>query len=127
MIEAGGVGSGRDDRSFASRPARGGRRGRSRSGRAGGEAPAIEIEGGPFSGVIYGVEELVQKQLADDAAVEAGTVEQAPGLAYRTFWNWDHTTNWELTQIGVQEIGVMNPYTSRPTASWPISSASSTS
>ena len=80
---------------------------------SGGEAPVIEIEGGPFSGVIYGVEELVQRQLAG-GAVQVGTVEQAPALPYRTFWNWDHTTNWEMTQIGVQEIGVMNPYHKPP-------------
>ena len=78
-----------------------------------GGAPAIEIAGGPFSGVIYGVEELVQKQAKTagrTVEVPVGTVEQAPGLAYRTFWNWDHSTNWDLEQIGVQEIGVMNPY-----------------
>jgi hypothetical protein len=80
---------------------------------SGGEAPVVEIEGGPFSGVIYGVEELVQRRVTD-GAVDAGTVEQAPGLPYRTFWNWDHTTNWEMTQIGVQEIGVMNPYHKPP-------------
>jgi hypothetical protein len=78
-----------------------------------GDTPVIEIEGGPFSGVIYGVEELVQKQLAE-GQVAVGTIEQEPGLAYRTFWNWDHTTNWEMTQIGVQEIGVMNPYHKPP-------------
>lgn len=75
--------------------------------------PAIDVSGGPFSGVIYGIEELIQKQAKSaGAAVElsAGLVEQAPGLAYRTYWNWDHSTNWDLEQIGVQEIGVMNPY-----------------
>lgn len=80
----------------------------------GGDAPAVEIEGGPFSGVIYGVEELVQNRLRDDGSVATGTIEQEPGLPYRAFWNWDHTTNWELTQIGVQEIGVMNPYHKPP-------------
>lgn len=76
-------------------------------------APSIEIEGGPFSGVIYGVEELVQKQARENGSsveVPVGTVEQAPGLAHRTYWNWDHSTNWDIDQIGVQEIGVMNPY-----------------
>lgn len=75
--------------------------------------PTIEIAGGPFSGVIYGVEELVQRRAVAagrGANVQAGTVEQAPGLPYRTFWNWDHSTNWDTEQIGSQEIGVMNPY-----------------
>jgi hypothetical protein len=31
----------------------------------------------------------------------AGTT-QTPGLTYRTFWTWDHSTNWELSQIGQQ-------------------------
>ena len=78
-----------------------------------GATPTVEVAGGPFSGVIYGVEELVQKQAAPDAvgvSLPVGTIEQAPGLAYRTFWNWDHSTNWDVEQIGVQEIGVMNPY-----------------
>ncbi len=37
-----------------------------------------------------------------------------PGLAYRTFWTWDHSTNWELSQVGQQEIGVFNPYGKPP-------------
>lgn len=75
--------------------------------------PSIEIAGDPFSGVIYGVEELVQKQATAGGAgvsIPVGAIEQAPGLAYRTFWNWDHSTNWDTEQIGAQEIGVMNPY-----------------
>jgi hypothetical protein len=79
--------------------------------------PQIEIAGGPFSGVIYGVEELVQRQAtATGVGVEltTGTIEQSPGLPYRTFWNWDHSTNWDMEQIGAQEIGVTNPYNKPP-------------
>ena len=47
---------------------------------------------------------------ASGASIPAGVTDQTPGLAYRTFWNWDHSTNWDVEQIGVQEIGVMNPY-----------------
>jgi len=75
--------------------------------------PTIDIAGGPFSGVIYGVEELIQKQAETTGAtvdLPVGTIQQAPGLPYRTYWNWDQTTNWDMVQIGVQEIGVMNPY-----------------
>src|SRR4029079_9887986 len=46
---------------------------------SGGESSVVEIECGPFSGVIYGVEKLVQRQVPD-GAVQIGTVEQAPGL-----------------------------------------------
>ncbi len=83
---------------------------------ADGAVPAIDISGGPFSGVIYGVEELVQKQAKTSGNVveiPSGVIEQTPGLAYRTFWNWDHSTNWDMELIGVQEIGAANPY-SRP-------------
>lgn len=80
----------------------------------GGIRPLIDVEGGPFSGVIYGVEEVIQRQLSADSDVSVGETEQAPVLPYRTWWNWDHTTNWDVTQIGVQEIGVMNPYHKPP-------------
>jgi hypothetical protein len=76
-------------------------------------APSIQIRGGPFSGVIYGVEELIQKQAVPSGSgieLPVGAIRQSPGLKHRTFWNWDHSTNWDLEQIGVQEIGVMNPY-----------------
>ena len=35
-------------------------------------------------------------------------------MLYRTFWTWDHSTNWELSQVGLQEIGVFNPYGKPP-------------
>ncbi len=80
---------------------------------AAGETPAITITGGPFSGTIYGAEELIQRlanPIDGGFDLPAGTIEDAPDLTYRTWWNWDHSTNWDLEQIGVQEIGVMNPY-----------------
>ncbi len=73
----------------------------------------VSVNGGPFSGVIYGVEEIVQRAaqpVEGGFALPAGTIEDAPDLPYRTWWNWDHSTNWDLDQIGMQEIGVMNPY-----------------
>jgi hypothetical protein len=81
-----------------------------------GLTPQVDIAGGPFSGVIYAVEELIAKGGGDPArmALPAGTVVEAPGLVYRTFWTWDHSTNWELSQIGQQEIGVFNPYGKPP-------------
>ncbi|MEW9834875.1 hypothetical protein [Mesorhizobium marinum] len=80
------------------------------------EADAIVVRGGPFSGVIYGVEELIERAGAhlDPAAFSNGPVSGEPGLAYRTFWTWDHSTNWELSQIGQQEIGVFNPFQKPP-------------
>lgn len=77
---------------------------------------AIEVRGGPFSGVIYGAQELVAKlgRGLDVSVLGTGPISDAPGLAYRTFWTWDHSTNWELSQIGQQEIGVFNPYQKPP-------------
>lgn len=74
------------------------------------------VRGGPFSGVIYGVEELIELtgRHLDPAALAKGPVSGEPGLAYRTFWTWDHSTNWELSQIGQQEIGVFNPFQKPP-------------
>ena len=76
----------------------------------------ITITGGPFSGVIYGAEELIARGGADAnrITVSEGAISQAPGLTFRTFWTWDHSTNWELSQVGQQEIGVFNPYGKPP-------------
>lgn len=77
---------------------------------------SVTINGGPFSGIIYGVEELIKRggKKPDCLYVSADRVHETPGLAYRTFWTWDHSTNWELSQIGQQEIGVFNPYQKPP-------------
>lgn len=76
----------------------------------------VSVTGGPFSGVIYAVEELIARGggRPDRMTLPETSVEQEPGLAYRTFWTWDHSTNWELSQIGQQEIGVFNPYGKPP-------------
>ena len=78
--------------------------------------PVVRIAGGTVSGVVYGVEELIRLggTAPDRMALPAEPVASAPGLAYRTFWTWDHSTNWELSQIGLQEIGVFNPYGKPP-------------
>jgi hypothetical protein len=80
------------------------------------EPNSIVVSGGPFSGVVYGAEELIARAGAqpDRLVLEAGTIAQEPGLTYRTFWTWDHSTNWELSQVGQQEIGVFNPYGKPP-------------
>lgn len=82
-----------------------------------GEVTRVTVTGGPFSGVIYGVEEIVQRlamRAGNGVELPIGSIEQTPSLPYRAWWNWDHTTNWDLEQIGVQEIGVMNPYAKPP-------------
>ena len=73
----------------------------------------ITISGGPFSGVIYGANEFVRR-LTSESTIAIESVAETPGLPYRTFWNWDHSTNWSMTQIGAQETGVMNPYAKPP-------------
>ena len=32
----------------------------------------------------------------------------------RFFWNWDHSTEWELNKLGAQTFGCQNPYTRDP-------------
>ncbi len=80
------------------------------------EPQGATIAGGPFSGVIYGAEEFISRARRAEGgyAVATGTFSQAPGLTYRAWWTWDHSTNWELGQIGHQEIGVFNPYGKPP-------------
>src|SRR5215217_3598795 len=49
--------------------------------------PQVNVAGGPFSGTIYGVEQLLQQLAAVDAkgiSVSSGTFAGAPGLTYRT-------------------------------------------
>lgn len=75
-------------------------------------ASTITVQGGPVSGVVYGIGELVER--IKNGEWGAGTVTSAPRLAHRTMWTWDHSTNWDLEQVGQQEIGAMNPY-SKPT------------
>lgn len=81
-----------------------------------GAVPTVTVAGGKVPGVIYGVEELIKRGGSNSAQFQVGleAIEMAPGLAYRTFWTWDHSTNWELSQIGQQEIGVFNPYGKPP-------------
>jgi hypothetical protein len=80
------------------------------------KGPVVRVLGGPFSGVIYGVEELIARggDKTHQLVLPAESIEDAPGLTYRTYWTWDHSTNWELSQIGHQEIGVFNPYGKPP-------------
>ena len=73
----------------------------------------VEVCGGPFSGVIYAIEDLLGRCTRvghDRTALGEGAVVATPGLPHRTFWTWDHSTNWYLEQLGLQEIGAMNAY-----------------
>lgn len=81
-----------------------------------GDRPVVHIAGGGVPGVIYAVEELIGRGggAPDRLTVGTAPIESSPGLTYRTFWTRDHSTNWELSQIGVQEIGVFNPYGKLP-------------
>jgi hypothetical protein len=76
----------------------------------------VTVTGGPFSGVIFGVEDLIGRggHHPGRMVLPQADFDEAPGLTYRTFWTWDHSTNWELSQVGQQEIGVFNPYGKPP-------------
>lgn len=79
--------------------------------------PQITVFGGPYSGVIYAAEEAIRLATVKPTSVNvtAGRIDREPSLTFRTFWTWDHSTNWELSQVGHQEIGVFNPYGKPPT------------
>lgn len=80
-------------------------------------APRISVSGGPFSGVIHGVEELLSTAKGGSTGEVSLVVRpglRTPSLAHRAFWTWDHSSNWQLDQIGQQEIGVFNPYGKPP-------------
>lgn len=79
-------------------------------------ADGVELRGGPFSGVIYAAQELLKRCGADLNLSQLGDapISDGPGMPYLSFWTWDHSTNWELSQIGHQEIGVFNPYQKPP-------------
>jgi hypothetical protein len=76
----------------------------------------VTLAGGKLSGIVYGINELVRNGGGNPEEIRIGleTIEETPGLTYRTFWTWDHSTNWELSQIGQQEIGVFNPFSKPP-------------
>lgn len=79
--------------------------------RDGGSGPDVEVSGGPFSGVIQGVEAL-GRGLPDPATADgtSRSWEGRPALAYRLFWTWDHSTHWDVDTVGLQETGAFNPY-----------------
>ncbi len=76
----------------------------------------LTLTGGPFSGVVFGTEDLIDRGGSHPGrlALPETDIDEVPGLTYRTFWTWDHSTNWELSQVGQQEIGVFNPYGKPP-------------
>ncbi len=72
---------------------------------ADGLAPRVIVEGGAVSGLLSGVEELIAKGGGKAAmAVATAANEQVPGLPFRAFWTFDHSTNWSPTQVGQQEV-----------------------
>ena len=71
------------------------------------------IIGGNVPGVIYAVNELGMHHLnIHNNIINLSSINifQSPALPYRLFWTWDHSTNWYLEQVGIQEIGAMNYY-----------------
>ena len=79
--------------------------------------PALLAVGGGTPGLIHAVNELGMRCLVERGDVlelPALNLRQSPALPYRLLWTWDHSTNWYLEQVGLQEIGALNYY-SKPT------------
>ncbi len=75
--------------------------------------PALLLAGGGVTGLVYAVNELGTRRLVrrnDELEASAMNVRQSPALPYRLLWTWDHSTNWYLEQVGLQEIGALNYY-----------------
>lgn len=83
-----------------------------RTGQLGGR-PALLAAGGGTAGLIHAVNELGTRRLVkleDGLELPALNLRRSPALPYRLFWTWDHSTNWYLEQVGLQEIGALNYY-----------------
>jgi len=74
--------------------------------------PALLAAGGGLPGLIHAVNELGSRLAERGGALELPVldVRQEPALPYRLLWTWDHSTNWYLEQVGLQEIGALNYY-----------------
>jgi hypothetical protein len=75
--------------------------------------PILQASGGGLPGLIHAVNELGLRHLVTQGEfieLPALDVRQSPALPYRLLWTWDHSTNWYLEQVGLQEIGAMNYY-----------------
>lgn len=75
--------------------------------------PVLLATGGGRPGLIHAVNEWGLRHLitrAEFIEVPELDVRQVPALPYRLLWTWDHSTNWYLEQVGLQEIGAMNYY-----------------
>ncbi len=75
--------------------------------------PVVCVSGGGIVGVVYGVNELgrrLQPLEPGGYRIPPLAERSEPGLPYRLLWTWDHSTNWYLEQVGLQEIGALNYY-----------------
>jgi hypothetical protein len=75
--------------------------------------PLLMLVGGGRPGLIYAVDDLGMHHLVtrgDTLEIPALDIRCTPALPYRLLWTWDHSTNWYLEQVGIQEIGALNYY-----------------
>lgn len=79
--------------------------------------PLLFLLGGGRPGLVYAINELGQKIVShqgDEVVIPEIDLNESPLLPYRLLWTWDHSTNWYLEQVGIQEIGAMNYYSKPP-------------
>src|SRR5262249_37880267 len=84
-----------------------------------GSPSVLLLAGADRVGAICAVTELIDFYLGtngQEAWVQSLSVVENPGLKYRIFWTWDHSTNWALGTEGLQENGAENPYMKPPEA-----------
>ncbi len=78
----------------------------------------IELAGGDRRGLIDGTHALLRRHTRDGrfSPPESDALAVTPELPYRIFWTWDHSTNWDISQVGQQESGAFNVYEKQPEA-----------
>lgn len=78
----------------------------------------IALVGGDRRGLIDAAHDVVRRYRSEGRFLPPPSDEFAvtPKLAYRIFWTWDHSTNWDISQLGQQESGAFNVYEKQPEA-----------
>lgn len=80
-------------------------------------ASKATIASGSRRGLVYGLRALLAASTTSEG-VRLGEQQLSgePSLPYRLYWTWDHSTNWDILQVGQQESGAFNHYEKQPDA-----------
>lgn len=75
------------------------------------------VTAGSRRGLAYGLRALLAASDGPDGVrLSELRLSGEPSLPYRLYWTWDHSTNWDILQVGQQESGAFNHYEKQPEA-----------